>query len=100
MPSSEAGAHGELIVNATAGASSLAALEAVGAANLAGKVVIDIALPLDFSQGMPPLHLVANTDSLGEQIQRAFPDARVVKTLRCFASLNMTMNYKATLFTQ
>jgi predicted dinucleotide-binding enzyme len=59
----------------------MAALEAVGAANLAGKVVVDLALPLDFSPGMPPRLFVANTDSLGEQIQRAFPDARVVKTL-------------------
>jgi predicted dinucleotide-binding enzyme len=77
----EAGAHAELVVNATSGTGSLAALEAVGADNLAGKVVMDVANPLDFSQGMPPLLSVANTDSLGEQIQRAFPDARVVKTL-------------------
>lgn len=81
VPFPTAGAHGEIVINATAGANSLAALEAVGAANLAGKVIVDIALALDFSQGMPPLHLVANTDSLGEQIQRAFPQARVVKTL-------------------
>jgi len=81
VPFSEAGAHGELIVNATAGAVSLATLKMVGAANLAGKVIVDIALPLDFSQGMPPQFLVATTDSLGEQIQCAFPKARVVKTL-------------------
>lgn len=81
VPFPAAGAHGELLVNATAGAGSLAALEGVGAANLAGKVLVDLALPLDFSQGMPPLLLVANSDSLGERIQRAFPDARVVKTL-------------------
>jgi 8-hydroxy-5-deazaflavin:NADPH oxidoreductase len=68
------------IINATAGVNSLAVLEAVGAANLTGKVV-DLALPLDFSQGMPPKLLVANTDSLGEQMQRSFPAARVVKTL-------------------
>lgn len=77
----EAGAHGEIVINATAGVASLAALEAVGAKNLDGKIVVDIAIPLDFSQGMPPLLLVASTDSLGEQIQRAYPDARVVKTL-------------------
>lgn len=81
VPFPEAGAHGELVVNATAGAASMAALEAVGAANLAGKLLVDLALPLDFSHGMPPQLLVANTDSLGEQIQRTFPDARVVKTL-------------------
>src|SRR5512134_890276 len=77
----EAGAHGELVVNATAGGASLAALESAGAERLAGKVVMDVANPLDFSQGMPPTLSVANTDSLGEQIQRAFPDAHVVKTL-------------------
>ena len=81
MPLAEAGAHGELLVNATAGGASLAALEAVGAANLAGKVLVDVANALDFSQGMPPSLSVCNTDSLGEQIQRAHPDARVVKTL-------------------
>jgi predicted dinucleotide-binding enzyme len=81
VPFPEAGAHGELVVNATAGAASLAAIKAVGVGHLAGKVIVDLALPLDFSQGGPPLLLVANTDSLGEQIQRAVPDARVVKTL-------------------
>jgi predicted dinucleotide-binding enzyme len=77
----DAGVHGEIVANATAGGVSLAALEAAGADNLAGKVLIDVANTLDFSQGMPPTLSVVNTDSLGEQIQRAFPDARVVKTL-------------------
>lgn len=77
----DAGVHGEVVINATAGAVSLAALEAVGATNLAGKVLLDVALPLDLSDGMPPRLLFANTDSLGERIQRAFPDARVVKSL-------------------
>lgn len=81
VPFAEAGLHGEVVVNATSGEGSLPALEAVGAANLAGKVIADLANPLDFSQGMPPVLSVANTDSLGEQIQRAFPQARVVKTL-------------------
>ncbi len=62
-------------------APSLQALDLVGSTNLAGKVLIDLALPLDFSVGMPPRLLVASTDSLGEQIQRAYPDAKVVKTL-------------------
>jgi predicted dinucleotide-binding enzyme len=81
VPFAEAGTHGELIVNATAGTAALPALEAAGTANLTGKIVVDVANPLDFSQGFPPLLSVANTDSLGEQIQRAFPDTRVVKTL-------------------
>lgn len=80
-PFAEAGMHGEIIVNATLGEISLQALEAVGAANLAGKVLLDLAMPLDLSEGLPPKLLYANTDSLGERIQRAFPDAHVVKTL-------------------
>jgi 8-hydroxy-5-deazaflavin:NADPH oxidoreductase len=77
----DAGWDAEAVVNATAGSGSLAALTAVGADRLAGKVLVDVANPLDFSQGMPPVLSVANTDSLAEQLQRAFPGARVVKTL-------------------
>ncbi|MGZ5416939.1 MAG: NADPH-dependent F420 reductase [Nocardioides sp.] len=71
----------ELVVNATNGSASLEVLTAAGADNLAGKVLVDIANPLDFSQGFPPTLAVKDTDSLGEQVQRAFPQARVVKTL-------------------
>lgn len=70
-----------MVVNATNGAASLAALAAAGGANLAGKILLDVSNPLDFSQGMPPVLNPVNTESLGERIQRAFPDARVVKTL-------------------
>ncbi|WP_405018329.1 NAD(P)-binding domain-containing protein [Kitasatospora sp. NBC_00070] len=71
----------EVVVNASMGTASLAALTAAGAENLAGKLLIDVANPLDFSRGLPPTLDPVNTDSLGEQIQRAFPAARVVKTL-------------------
>ena len=77
----DAAAFGELVVNCTSGAHSLDALEAAGRENVAGKVLIDVANPLDFSAGMPPTFTVANTDSLGEQVQRALPDAKVVKAL-------------------
>src|SRR5215210_1759015 len=77
----DAAAHGDLLVNATSGAGSLDALRSVGEETLAGKVLVDIANPLDFSRGMPPSLLVSNTDSLAEQIQREFPAARVVKSL-------------------
>ncbi|HWC06431.1 MAG TPA: NAD(P)-binding domain-containing protein [Gemmatimonadota bacterium] len=77
----EAARHGEVVINATAGTASLKALEAAGKANLEGKILIDVANPLDFSKGMPPTMTVCNTDSLGEQVQRAFPKAKVVKTL-------------------
>jgi predicted dinucleotide-binding enzyme len=59
----------------------LEALKAAGEANLKGKILMDIANPLDFSKGMPSSLSVSNTDSLGEQIQRAFPEVKVVKTL-------------------
>jgi predicted dinucleotide-binding enzyme len=85
----DAAAHGELVVNATAGEASLDALREAGEANLAGKVLVDIANGLDFSRGMPPTLLVANTDSLGERIQRAFPAVRVVKALNTMNALLM-----------
>lgn len=77
----DAAGFGEIVVNCTAGVASLEALTAAGEENLAGKVLIDIANPLDFSQGMPPTLAFCNDDSLGERIQTAFPEARVVKTL-------------------
>jgi predicted dinucleotide-binding enzyme len=76
----DAASFGEVIVNATTGTHSLEALEAAGAANLGGKVLIDIGNAMDTST-QPRTLAVCNTDSLGEQIQRAFPDARVVKAL-------------------
>lgn len=77
----DAAAHGELVIVATRGDVTLAALDLAGADNLTGKVVLDISNPLDFSQGMPPSLFIVNTDSLGEQVQRAHPEARVVKSL-------------------
>ena len=52
-----------------------------GAENLAGKPLVDISNPLDFSNGFPPTLFVKDTDSLGEQVQRSSREARVVKTL-------------------
>lgn len=77
----DAGEHGEVVINAANGQNALATLEGVGAGPLVGKVLLDLALPLDLSEGFPPTLTISNTDSLGEQIQRAFPDARVVKSL-------------------
>ncbi|KQZ89012.1 NADP oxidoreductase [Phycicoccus sp. Root563] len=71
----------DVVVNATGGSAAVPALQAAGAEALAGKVVLDISNPLDFSQGFPPTLFVKDTDSLGEQIQREFPQARVVKSL-------------------
>ena len=81
----DAAAHGSVVFNCTSGNGALSALQAAGAANLAGKVLVDVSNPLDFSRGFPPSLSVCNEDSLGEQIQRAFPDTRVVKSLNTVA---------------
>lgn len=85
----EAAAFGQLLVNATNGDGTIPALQAAGEGNLAGKTLIDIANPLDFSSGFPPSLSVCNTDSLGEQIQRTFPSLNVVKSLNTMTAYVM-----------
>ena len=80
VPFADAAANGELVFNCTNGAASIEALQAAGADNLAGKVLVDVSNPLTGSQEAPLF--VTNDDSLGERIQRAFPDAKVVKSLQ------------------
>jgi predicted dinucleotide-binding enzyme len=79
----ESAQFGKIIINATHGGSSLEVLKLAGTKNLSGKILIDIANPLDFSKGMPPSLLpgLNNTNSLGEEIQKSFPETKVVKTL-------------------
>jgi 8-hydroxy-5-deazaflavin:NADPH oxidoreductase len=77
----ETAAHGEMVFNATDGAASLQALTMAGTENLSGKILVDVSNPLDFTDGFPPSLTVFGTDSLAEQIQRAFPLTKVVKTL-------------------
>jgi 8-hydroxy-5-deazaflavin:NADPH oxidoreductase len=77
----DAAASAELVLNATNGDVTLDVLTLAGADNLAGKVLVDISNGLDFSGGFPPLITFPQDDSMGEQIQRAFPDTLVVKSL-------------------
>ncbi len=77
----QAAAFGEIVFNCTSGLGSLNALQLAKAENLANKVLIDLANPLDFSNGMPPSLAICNTHSLGEEIQNHFPETKVVKTL-------------------
>lgn len=77
----DAAGFGDLLFNCVHGAHTLPALEAAGRDALRGKILIDIANPMDYAQGDPPRLLYCNDDSLGERIQRAFPDLRVVKAL-------------------
>ncbi len=77
---------GDLIVFAMNGMSALDALEAVDSALFDDKVMMDITNPLDFSNGFPPSLSVSNTDSLAEQIQKAYPRMKVVKTLNTMSN--------------
>jgi predicted dinucleotide-binding enzyme len=87
----DAASFGEIVFNCTHGGASLEALNLAGVNNLKNKTLIDIANALDFSKGMPPSLVVCNTDSLGEQIQRAFPDTKVIKTLNTM-NCNLMVN--------
>ncbi len=97
----DAAADAQMLVNATAGGTSLDALHAAGAGNLAGKVLLDTATPNDFTTPVPvpmptlwggpaPVLDPVATDSLAEQIQRAFPGTKVVKALNTLAAHLMT----------
>jgi 8-hydroxy-5-deazaflavin:NADPH oxidoreductase len=78
-------AFGELIVLATKGSVAAAALALAGSANISNKVIIDATNPI--SPVAPKdgiLEFFTNTnDSLMEQLQRQFPDARFVKAFSC-----------------
>ncbi|MFC7260827.1 NADPH-dependent F420 reductase [Streptomyces lutosisoli] len=76
----EAAAFGEVVLNAVGGRVALTVLQTAGAENLDGKVVLDVSNPIAFEDGQVRLSPV-ESDSVGEQIQRTFPHARVVKSL-------------------
>jgi predicted dinucleotide-binding enzyme len=75
----EAAESGELLVLAVLGDAADDVIAQAGAENFNGKVVIDAMNPLDFSGGFPPKLSISGEDSLGERVQRALPDAKVVK---------------------
>lgn len=79
----EAAAFGDVILNVAEGRNAISALQKSDAKNLNGKVLIDVSNPLDFSKGMPPTMIpeLSNTNSLGEEIQKTFPETKVVKAL-------------------
>jgi predicted dinucleotide-binding enzyme len=77
----DAAAFGDILFVATKGETAVDALRSAEVESLRGKTIIDISNPLDFSNGMPPSLSISNTDSLGEQLQREFPEANIVKSL-------------------
>ena len=87
----EAAKHGEILFNVTSGSVSIDALNLAGVENMNGKILVDVANPLDFSNGMPASLYpnLSNTWSLGEEIQKHFPDVKVVKAFNTVAAAVM-----------
>lgn len=88
----EAATFGEIIFNCVKGEFAIAALKSAGK-GLENKIIIDISIPTDTSKGAP-LSLIpelCNTNSLGEEIQKAFPNTKVVKTLNTMWSTLMVV---------
>ncbi|OGC93493.1 MAG: DNA-binding protein [candidate division Zixibacteria bacterium RBG_16_48_11] len=85
----EAASFGEVLVLATHGVATENAIKLAGVKNFSGKVVIETTNPLDFSKGVPPTLSIGLTDSLGEQIQRLIPEAKVVKAFSIVGNAHM-----------
>ena len=78
----------DMAVLATSWSGAQNALQLAGAANLAGKLVIDVTNPLDFSTGKPRM-AVGFPSSAGAQIQGWLPGAHVVKAFNIITSTRM-----------
>lgn len=85
----DAAAFGDMLFLCLNGANAMQAINTIDKENLTGKIVVDITNPLDFTKGLPPqiVEGLGNSNSLGEEIQKAMPESKVVKTLN-------TVNYK------
>ena len=87
----EAAKFGEIVVLAVKGTSAAKALESAGAANLAGKTVIDVTNPI---ADAPPVNGVLKyftslDSSLMEQLQKKFVSAHFVKAFNSVGSAAM-----------
>ncbi|HEY6956377.1 MAG TPA: NAD(P)-binding domain-containing protein [Flavisolibacter sp.] len=89
----DAAAFGDIVFLCLNGAHALEAVRSIDADSINGKIVVDVTNPLDFSKGMPPrlLEGLSNSTSLGEEIQKHLPGAKVVKTfntMNCYVMVN------------
>jgi 8-hydroxy-5-deazaflavin:NADPH oxidoreductase len=76
----DAADFGEMAFVCLKGSVFLDVAKALSPTALAGKVLVDVSNPLEFANGTMTLSL-CNTNSLGEEVQKAAPSAKVVKTL-------------------
>ena len=88
LPYDQAAAQGDMAVLVTSWSGTQNALQLAGNKNLAGKLVIDVTNPLDFSSGKPQLAL-GFPNSAGQSVQQWLPDAKVVKALNIITSSRM-----------
>lgn len=86
----EAAKFGEIVFLSVPETATNGAIELAGKENLAGKILIDLRNPMDFSQGIPPRFTVTFGNSLGEQVQRALPETLVVKAFNSIGVEVMT----------
>jgi 8-hydroxy-5-deazaflavin:NADPH oxidoreductase len=77
----DAAVFGEIVISCTGGMHSMEALESVGAEPLQNKILVDVSNPLEQDKDGSMILGFCNTDSLGERIQKAYPQTSVVKAL-------------------
>jgi len=96
----DAAAFGEMVLVCLKGSVFLDVAKTLSPTALAGKALVDVSNPLEFANGTMSLSL-CNTNSLGEEVQKTLPSAKVVKTLNtvnCEVMVNPAKGGNPTMF--